>query len=259
MEIHDCPSINDFINYLPKCMSTFNIIHINIRSLIKNFSLVLQLINQSKLDIDVIILTEVGISRCNDLTQLFCIGGYKMCSELREHRKGGGIIIYVKDCHNFITLDNIKLKHCESLFIKIKIFNHYTTHICAIYRPPKESKHLFITALKRSLCSDIFKHTDLFLLGDINIDLKSPNNICDYYKSSLAECGLMNAISDFTRIEKRAETITKSSIDHIFARSRSLDLYSAVLSTVMADHRMCVLSCVGIGANGDIQVTGLKR
>lgn len=176
-----------------------------------------------------------------------------MCSELREQRRGGGIIVYVKICHRFHKLNNINFKYCESLIIKIKTPHCYTAHICALYRPPNKSKHLFITELKYILRNNSFKSADLYLLGDINIDLKLQNNIRDHYTSCLAECGLMNAISDYTRIETRDGIVTMSCIDHIFARSRSLDLYSAALGTVMADHRMCILSCAGILTSNHIQ------
>lgn len=252
-ELLECSSINEFSNHLPNNKQKLNIVHINIRSIVKNFSLVLQFIDSSKINIDVIILTEVGISKNSNLIQFFNIIGYEMYHKLREQRRGGGIVMYVKCTNNFQIMDNVTLNHCEYIIGHLTTSYHYTTSICAVYRPPNNSKHLFIRELKELLCKDTFKHSDLYLLGDVNIDLKLKDNIRDYYISCLAECGLTSAISDYTRIEKRNDIITRSCIDHIFVRSRSLDLYSAALGAVWADHRMIVLSCIGGGAQSVVQ------
>lgn len=242
-EILNCANINDFRRYIPPFHKIhFNIVHINIRSLVRNFSYVTQLISSSKLIIDVLILTEVNIN--DNIVSMFNISGYKTHSKLRKNRKGGGIMLYVRDIHVF-SLVSHSLLHCESIIGKITTPFKYTANICAIYRPPSESKHLFIQELKSFLSRSTFQLCDTYMLGDVNINLKTYDNIRDYYISSMSECGLTSAISDFTRIEIRGNNTTRSCIDHIFARTRSLDLYSAALGTVMADHRLIILSCVG--------------
>lgn len=63
---------------------------------------------------------------------------------------------------------------------------------------------------------------NLLLIGDINIDLKTPSTYKDSYLETTSECGLMCGITDYTRIEKKLNKITKSCIDHIFARFPTL-------------------------------------
>ena len=59
------------------------------------------------------------------------------------------------------------------------------------------------------------------------------------------EHGLVCGITDYTRIEYKKEKLSKTCIDHIFARARSQELYSATVGIVLADHRMIVVSCIG--------------
>lgn len=175
---------------------------------------------------------------------MYNIDGYEMHSKLRKNRKGGGIIIYARDGYVFTPM-NYSLIHCECIIGQITTPHNYHAYICAIYRPPSESKHLFVKEISNILSNSSIKSCDTYLLGDVNIDLKTYDTIREYYVSSMSECGLTSAISDYTRIETRGNNTTRSCIDHIFTRTRSLDLYSAALGTVMADHRMLVLSCVG--------------
>lgn len=92
-ELMNCVNINDFSSRVPNNQSKLTMIHINIRSLIKNFILVKQMIDISHIQLDIIILTEVGISDC--IASLFKIPGYNMINKLRNKRKGGGIVMYV--------------------------------------------------------------------------------------------------------------------------------------------------------------------
>ncbi|CAK1602106.1 unnamed protein product [Parnassius mnemosyne] len=192
--------------------------------------------------IDILILSEVNIN--DNIVSMFNINGYRMHSMLRKNRKGGGIILYARDVHSFAPVSH-SLIYCETIIGKITTPYKYSAYICAVYRPPSQSKHLFVKEISSLLSNSMFQLCDTYLLGDVNIDLKTCDNIRDYYISSMSECGLTSAISDYTRIEIRGNNTTRSCIDHIFNRTRSLDLYSAALGTVMADHRMIILSCVG--------------
>lgn len=121
---------------------------INIRSIIKNFSALIYTIQSSKSPIDVVVLTEVGIS--DTIVNLFNIEGYILYSNLRKRRKGGGIIIYIRNKYK-LQRSNTNTLHCESLIGKIKISPNHVIHICALYRPPKKSKYLFTCELKKLL------------------------------------------------------------------------------------------------------------
>ncbi|CAH0397455.1 unnamed protein product [Chilo suppressalis] len=89
----NCTNINSFTKQISKNVHLL-CLHINIRSLIKNFTKLLQIIDSSTHPLDVIAVSEVGIS--DSISSLFHIPDYAMYSQLRNNRKGGGIILYVK-------------------------------------------------------------------------------------------------------------------------------------------------------------------
>ncbi|XP_045511067.1 uncharacterized protein LOC123705990 [Colias croceus] len=60
----------------------------------------------------------------------------------------------------------------------------------------------------------------------------------------LYEMGLVCGITVHTRLELNNDKLSKSCIDHIFARSRSQDLFTAALGTTLADHRAVILACI---------------
>ncbi|KAI5635933.1 reverse transcriptase (RNA-dependent DNA polymerase) domain-containing protein [Phthorimaea operculella] len=231
--------LKDFFKRIPKSNSNFTMLHVNIRSIIKNFAKVEQIVNLTNQRIDVIILTEVGIS--DSLSNLFCLGGYNMHTNLRKHQKGGGIIMYVRKNHKF-TIKSKATTHLECTISEIITQAGYHVNLCALYRPPGLNKKSFLTEFKTILSNC---HTqDMIVLGDTNINTQSTECIRDHYLNTMYEHGFACGISDFTRIEKLKDTVTKSCIDHIFVRSRLQDVYCAALGTVLADHRLTAVTCV---------------
>ncbi|CAK1550358.1 unnamed protein product [Leptosia nina] len=157
-------------------------------------------------------------------------------------KKGGGIMIYVRN-HLRFTLVQQKTNTFESLSGIIKINSSPNVIVCAIYRPPSTNKNLFVNELSKYITKFELKH-NLILIGDTNIDLKTSNSYKDSYLEALSERGLMCGISDYTRIETRKGIITKSCLDHIFARFPTLHPFSAVLDVALADHRGVIFACV---------------
>lgn len=249
-EIFDCIDLPTYVSKLPKNTNNLNVVHVNIRSLIKNFANLMNSLISVKSRIDIVVLTEVGVSE--QIVSVYQLDGFTLYSKLRKSRKGGGIIIYVNNKHKFQPLTT-QTRHCECILGKFTAQQNHIIYICAVYRPPKESKHLFVNELSSMINVDCVKKSDLVLLGDINMDLKTTNNVNSYYLSKLAECGLECAISDFTRVETKDNTVSKTCIDHIFVRSRLDDLYSAALGTVLADHRMTIVTLASMPKSRDVK------
>lgn len=238
-EINDCNDLKTFLNNVPNHIKLL-CIHMNIRSIIKNFATLEQCIYSSPRTVDVIMLTEVNIT--NTLRSLYQLKGYRMYTELRTIQKGGGIIIYIKDEHNFIT-NHHKTKHCECLLGTLTTPSNYSAVLCCIYRPPRLSKHLFIKDLD-ALLRKTGTQNDMYLLGDINIDLRKRCPVMHEYSTTMYNHGLACGITDYTRIEISDGRLSKTCIDHIYARSRSLRMYTAALGTVLADHRIVALAAI---------------
>lgn len=214
-EIFNCCSTNQFFYQLPpKSCIYLSCLHFNIRSLIKNFIKLQEVIHSCTFPLDIIVLTEAGIT--NRIVNLYTMPGYNMYSQLRESRKGGGIIIYVRNHLKFTTIQH-KTYTFENLTGSIKLSTGQNVVLSAIYRPPSKNKNLFVNELSKYISKFELKNNFL-LTGDINIDLKTSSSVKDAYIGALSERGLMCGITDYTRIEIRQNIITKSCIDHIFAR-----------------------------------------
>ncbi|KAJ8707817.1 hypothetical protein PYW07_011494 [Mythimna separata] len=239
-EIFNCNSANHFFQQIPpKTSIHLSCIHFNIRSLIKNFTKLQQITHTGNSPLDLIILTEVGIS--DSIVNLYNLPGYKLYSQLRSSRKGGGIIMYVRN-HIKFTLIEHKTKTFENLTGYLKIDSHNNAIVSAIYRPPSTNKSVFVSELANHIAKFDLKQ-NLLLIGDTNINLKESPAYKDSYLRTLSEHGLLCGITDYTRIETKKDLITKSCIDHIFARFPTLQPFAAVLDVVLADHRGIIFTC----------------
>lgn len=247
-EITDCLNVRNFMQSVPTEKNNLSCLHINIRSLIKYFAALQECLVTSRKMIDVIVVTEANISPT--LSCLYHLNGYHMLTELRNNRKGGGIIMYVHKKHKF-TVSKCTTQHFENISCHIVTPTKYSATLLAIYRPPSYSKHLFINELDTFL-QKINKSNDIFLVGDVNINLKLNCPVKHKYNTTLYNHGLSCGITQYTRIEKVKNKITKSCIDHIYARSRTQDVYTAALATKLADHRATVFACIGVSHIRDV-------
>ncbi|CAB3246500.1 unnamed protein product [Arctia plantaginis] len=140
--------------------------------------------------------------------------------------------------HNVRSVKDIQRYVAEFRSSKgeLKMIDGSTTGLCALYRPPNLDRTQFVAELVRTM--DQFPHKNsLIILGDMNIDLKQHSSIPNLYIDSLGEIGLETGISQFTRIDKKGECITRTCIDHIYVRSIDQQaVHTAVVNNALADH-----------------------
>ncbi|KAL0871061.1 hypothetical protein ABMA27_004866 [Loxostege sticticalis] len=241
-ELTNCSSTNSFFKQLPSnCHLNISCLHVNIRSMIKNFTKLQQVVHNCTFPVDIIVVTEAGIS--NRIVNLYNLTGYNMYPQLRSNKRGGGIIVYIKN-HLKLTLLHRQTKTFENITGIVKLNSNQDIVLCAVYRPPKTNRYIFVKELSKCM-STFNEKRNLILIGDTNIDLKTASSLTDSYLEMLSGYGLMCGISDYTRIEKKLNLITKSCIDHIFARLPTFDPYAAALDITLADHRAIMLACMG--------------
>lgn len=186
-------------------------------------------------------LTEVNIS--DDFRNLFQLHDYEMHTELRRQCKGGGVILYA---HNILCFTRLSTStaYFECVAEEINTSYGLKMGICAVYRPPKLSKPLFIEELSSVI--NLYSRTyNYILLGDININLKDYDSVRTSYLNTISEYGMECRISQYTRVESKGELITKSCIDHIFARLTDCrEAHSSVINYRIADHYITGLMLV---------------
>lgn len=184
-------------------------LHQNIRSLRKNFSILLaHLDSLNNLPI-VIVLSEIWIYK-NEL-DFYNIQGYSLFGNCNESYSAGGVAVYVRNgymcncsCDNLSSADVLKLS--------IVFENVVYTMLC-VYRLHAFAKSIFICELDSilSACSD----KNLIVIGDMNIDILNViDKDSENFLLTMASHGLQSLINEPTRLTDSSKTC----IDHIFIR-----------------------------------------
>lgn len=221
-------------------------VHLNIRSLRKYFNEFLTLLKTCEEKIDLIILSEVNIKR--EELALYAISGYNIHANLRETKKGGGIIIYAKENLNF-DVDIIDTSAAETLRVKLKAEKKFL-HVIATYRPPGTNKLRFLKELN-IIVKEIPPLDDVVVIGDMNIDILGDkiNKTTTRYKNILCASGLQCAIpsTEITREQIVEGQLVTSCIDHLWVRASCAQRIDAhMLTCNISDHHM-------VGLRLDIQ------
>lgn len=211
-----------------------NILHLNIRSIHKNFNEFLVFLEAYNIDFsDILVLGESFECHDND----YYIEGYTMFANGARYNRNDGVVIFIKSDLIFdvrhtslekskVTMTNITLSKNNKLF-----------NIICLYRPPETNKFQFLEDLERYLME--FKlpdQVDIFV-GDANINILDKNeNSVNSYLSLLSHFGFVSYINAPTRITSGTSTC----LDHIFIRDRlnirDLKYSSYVLQSDLTDH-----------------------
>ena len=148
----------------------------NIRSLRKHFQTFLTTINNIIEKIQLIVLIETNIT--DDENCFYNIHGFNSTFLNRGEGKGGGIVVYTKQNINFKHI-KISTVYFELIQLELEI-NKQPLSLLAIYRQPKLNKNLFIIELEKVIKQIAIKQ-NIVIVGDINIDILSENNIVTNY------------------------------------------------------------------------------
>lgn len=190
-----------------------NILHLNIRSIHKNFNELVVFLRAYNLEkCDIIILSESF--ECYD--NQYNINGFTMHFNNGKYNRNDGVVIFIKN--NLV----VNIEHFLLIKSKVTISNitfeknNHKMNIMCAYRPPNTNKIYFLEDLEFYLKNNKDK-TDLSVfLGDININiLNHDDNTVNSYLSILNHFGFLSCINTPTRV-----TFENSScLDHIFIRN----------------------------------------
>ena len=155
--------------------NNFFIIHINARSLSKNFDNLKVLLASIGTDPDVIGISKSWLTDHN--SHKFNLDGYHSYHLCRPYDSHGGVSLFVKksiksfllDSHSFINRDVEILTVC----LPSPDPNKKNTVISCIYRPASKHKRVrsFSNKLSSILNESTFTKNKVFLIGDWNINL----------------------------------------------------------------------------------------
>eukprot|EP00111_Clytia_hemisphaerica_P013014 TCONS_00038248-protein len=173
--------------------------HLNINGLFAKLEDVEIILSETKLDIFAI--TETHLEEKHDDDDLK-IDNYLFLRNDRKKKTWGGVFVYYR---KDLDIDEIDIKtEIESIWFDI-IVNSQKYFFGCIYRPPKFKKSLQDIS---KVLEGINHRSNIFLLGDFNIDLSEDNDkLTRDFKFILAANSLTNVIMKFTRITAMSKTL----------------------------------------------------
>ena len=169
-EIHGTYNNNENDIDIDKENENFSILHINSRSISKNFeSLITLLHSLSNFTFSVIGISETWLNK--NSPDIFDICDYKMIHVDRNDGRGGGVALYIHKNFKYKVRNDISFPGIESIFVEIENKTGKNILIGTLYRPPTYTLNEFIDNLDEILHNISKESKDCYLLGDYNIDL----------------------------------------------------------------------------------------
>ena len=230
-DVDEMHQINELIN--DKSLSLF---HLNISSLSKHIESLENLISSTKIEFDVIAISESRISNDSDASNLNLVNySLEFCPTLSN---AGGTAIYIKNSLSFAPRPDLQINkpsQLESNFIEIITSKKTNIIIGCIYRHPNmdldEFNELYLNVLLEKLNKE---NKSIFLLGDFNVDLLKydKNSLTNEFLDSLSSHFFLPNIVLPTRISNNSKTL----IDNIFSNHISSDVISGNIAVSISDH-----------------------
>lgn len=224
-------------------LTSLCMIHVNIRSIYKNYENFLVFLESTGKKFDIIVMSETHIinSKCD-----FNIPGYSIFWNESMLNKFDGCVIYAKaeifqECH-IIKANNVKC-------LKVTVSKcDRTVDVLGFYRSHLINPNDFINNLAVVLKESVIDPKRLYIyIGDINLDiLDASSDTVNNYMSLLHRYGFSSMINAPTRVQGNSATC----IDHLFVKCKS-ELYNEIRSVILTrdftDHYPVLLN---IGLKG---------
>lgn len=230
---HSCTEYSEleFNNNFPISEKSFKLLHINMRSLKKNFLELTNFLNLLETDLDAIAITETWF---DDHTEIdyFNILNYNFFHKARQKKRGGGVALYVNSKYQSdiieektFTIENV----CEAITVEV-IINNKKIVLTSIYRAPNTDVDTFSHKLKQLLERD---ERIWYIMGDFNIDLKNMDSThTENILNTMHSYSFRPLINIPTRICKQSATI----IDNIYTNEISHEISSGTIIHDLSDH-----------------------
>ena len=211
----------------------FSILHCNTRSLPKNLTLLNDILTSMK-DIPGIIAISETKLKDNNHCNIY-IPGYRFIGT-NSKSVAGGVGMYIAKHHDFIKrLDlEIVLEGVESCWVEITRKRQKNIVIGCIYRHPSNNREQFQDAFKEKLDTLTKQNSEIYMLGDMNIDFLKYNSdkFTSDYLDMLLSSGILPIITKATRLTDHSSTL----IDHIYTNSPQKVLTSGICLADISDH-----------------------
>ena len=217
-----------------KTSLNFRLVHFNIRSL-RNSAHWTQLQKfVIETQIEVIALSETWLNTTIPNIEIN-IEGYTLYRQDRLHKRGGGVVAYVRKDIKVTILKEISSVSTDlfhQLWLKLQHKKSRSIVMCVSYRPPDCPLSCFENNLKPSYTEALLLDKPIFILGDLNCNILKTGPESIALENFMYEMNLKQMITTPTRITDTCESL----IDVILTSAPNLVLKSRVLDIIISDH-----------------------
>ena len=205
------------------------ILHLNIRSLNKNYDDLYELISEFPHPFDLVCLSETKLK--NNTHVNIQIRGYQFV-HVDSASNAGDMGIYISDNNelNHASPYSITVDGCENIWISINTNTSQKYLIGLIYRHPKSNVFEFTAKFNECLQKVNGANIKCIVLGDYNIYLL--NNTAASVISYLHMLNSNALIFKSTRVTETSSTL----IDHIYCNDINCDIVPGVYNYEISDH-----------------------
>ena len=219
---------------------SFNVLHINIRSLHKNvdsLTVLLSDLRDAGVIIDAIGLCETFLTETS--LSLVDIENYSGLHKVRCNHSSGGVSLYIHDSVKLVKEVKVPFNEAYEACAAELEYKSKKILLCKFYRPPNSNDKLFLASFKRSL-TNFVSYKTCFLCLDQNYDLLKLHlyRPTQEFVETLYDSKFLLTILKPTRVTHVSSTL----IDNIFVKSSALNHHSSfVVTDPMSDHFPCLL------------------
>lgn len=229
-------NLNNLFNFNET--EAINILHVNARSLKKNFSHLETLLSNIQNPIMAIAISETWLTESTEST--FFIPNYTLVSSSRVGKSGGGVGIFVNNSLSFTIRSDLScmMNIIECLFIEVTIRGKKNIIIGTVYRPPGGDQ-IDISNFNTEFCKILKninneKRKTVIIAGDFNLDLQKydSHKPTAEFLDNLLSYSYCPTINYPTRISATSRTL----IDNIFVNCTPDQFNSAIVCNDISDH-----------------------
>ena len=214
---------------------SLNLLHINCRSLNKNFGSVTNLLHRIGSKLSVLGLCETWLNKNTENS--FHMQGYNFACNSRSSRMGGGVGLYVDNSIQYSLRNDLSIMsdELECIFVELVQKNSANIIVGCVYRPPNTDPYVFNMKLLPLLnLLNRNNKSPTFIMGDFNLDLlqTATHVATSEFLNTLISHSYFPTIRHPTRVTDSSATL----LDDIFTNNCKYEMFSAIMYCDISDH-----------------------
>ena len=220
-------------------MEKLNVLHVNIRSIKRNFENLKALLEECEFVFNIICVSETWCSNTElqNNSNLSLTGFDSVPYERSNKNRGGGVLIFIKKNLSYKIRKDLSEsdEHKEILSLEVSCKNSSNILLSCCYKPPKGDNDILSMFLKQVFKKSTAEKKPYYLIGDLNINCLEyfENEKVSTFYNSLFECGTIALINKPTQVAKKSATIIDNVITtNIFNES----LKKGIIKSDLSDH-----------------------